>query len=299
MNPKWPSVSRRVVVAALAALLLLGVVGVVLAVVTGSWGPLIIGAVVDAVILLAVFERGASNERRALAASIAEFGAAADESETPYAPGTSLDLLRRDLQRDLSATLSLHAALDVERRMPAPGGWAATPDTLAMLVGLLLDRLGDAPVVVECGSGTSTVWLASALRAAGRGRLISLEHDAEWAALSRTRLLDHGLADLVDVRHAPLEAGPEGLWYAESSLGGLERIDLLFVDGPPGFLGEHARRPAYPVLGAALSPGGFVVLDDVDRPGETAIFAEWLAGGELVEAPEYATDRARVARRIG
>ena len=136
-------------------------------------------------------------------------------------------------------------------------------------------------VVVECGSGFSTVEIARALRRLG-GRLVSLEHDAGWAARVQNGLAEAGLADAGHVVLAALEPHPLTLdgsyWYAEKVLRSLpSSIDLLLVDGPPACTRqiELSRYPALPALADCLSPSAAVILDDIHRPGELEVVERW------------------------
>ena len=93
---------------------------------------------------------------------------------------------------------------------------------------------------------------AYALRRAGRGRLVALEHDARYAELSRALVTAHGLDDVVEVRLTPLIDQPVGgatqRWYDTTALDDLDGIGELFVDGPPGETVPSARYPAIPLL---------------------------------------------------
>lgn len=161
--------------------------------------------------------------------------------------------------------------------LPAVGGWALSPSGLLWLVDHVERTAPD--VVVECGSGTSTLWLAQALRGKGHGRVIALEHDEAFAAKTRAILRAHDLDGWAEVRHAPLvdTETPRGdfLWYDvdPSTLG---RIDVLVVDGPPQATGRLARYPALPVLGDQLSGGASILVDDAQRPDEKQAIEHWL-----------------------
>ncbi len=162
-------------------------------------------------------------------------------------------------------------------RMPTLGGWAATAGTIRALIDEIL-RNDEHPTVLECGSGTSTVWIASALRARGGGRVISLEHDEQFARQTVAELQRHGLEDYADVRTAPLEPLPtdaERVWYSTAALADLPMINVLFVDGPPGDAQVSVRETAYPILAERLVNGALVVLDDTNRPDEQAIVTSW------------------------
>lgn len=220
-----------------------------------------------------------------------------------YTPGEPLDMLRRDIQRDVAALLSLHALLPVTGSMPAPGGWAATPETLLVLVSRIL-AAPHIDTVVECGSGTSTAWLALALKKRGEGRLISLEHDQDYADTTRRKLEELGLDGWVEIRVndlvlQPLEARSR-LWFPAEALAGIGPVSLLFVDGPPAHLGAEIRYPALPLLTDRLTPDAWVILDDIDRAEEQSILARWVADG-TGPAPfqvRFQTDRAAVLERV-
>jgi predicted O-methyltransferase YrrM len=134
-------------------------------------------------------------------------------------------------------------------------------------------------VVVELGSGTSTVWLAYAVQRYN-GRLVSLEHDIRHAEKSRVRLHAHGLDAVAEVRDAPLNQidvqDTEYDWYDPDALDDIERIDLLVVDGPPDSLGPFARYPALAALKPKLAPDATIVLDDVSRDDEQETVRRWL-----------------------
>lgn len=206
--------------------------------------------------------------------------------------------LRPALQRDLSALLTLHRLVEVDDAMPAPGGWAAEPDTLLALVAGVrnADAIG---TVVECGSGTSTVWIALALRARGEGRLVSLEHEAPFREQTLAALERLGLADLVEVRYAPLTrqtigGDTDAEWYAPEAVTDLSELSLLFVDGPPNAVDAGRRGYALDILGDRIREGGVVVLDDVARPFESHDLARWQSGPFQLE---QRLARAAVLRR--
>lgn len=164
--------------------------------------------------------------------------------------------------------------------MPALGGWAASAPSVLFLLETVLsaDR---PPLVVECGSGTSTVWIATALRHRGDGQVIALEHDTGYADQCRRDLARHGLTDRATVVHAPLVEHDTSLgpvpWYDTAGIADLAGITLLFVDGPPGDTTHHARRPAFELLAKQLADGALVVLDDTDRAEEQEVLEAWVA----------------------
>ena len=211
---------------------------------------------------------------------------------------------RDDYEQHVAWT-ELREYLDVSPFMPPLRGWAASPDVLRLLVRII-DR--DRPeLVVECGSGASSVWIGYALRKVGTGRLVALEHDARYAELGRALVAAHALEDIVQVRHAPLTRVPkeyaEGVsadvpWYDTDVLSDLKGIGLVFVDGPPQATGPEARHPAVPVLLPACADRAVFVLDDADRPDERSLGERWLATHpELVRTEEQAEKGAHVFTR--
>ncbi|MFG2667061.1 class I SAM-dependent methyltransferase [Streptomyces sp. NPDC048387] len=163
--------------------------------------------------------------------------------------------------------------------IPPGDGWAAAPDLLLYLVEQIRSRRP--ALVIEAGSGTSTLWLATALRAFGiPGRVVSLEHDRDYHERNAGEVERLGLGGIARVRLAPLEPhlldGQSWPWYAQSAWEDLSGCGLLFLDGPPGLTAPLARYPAVPLLAGALVPGSVVVLDDYGRDEEQALVARWI-----------------------
>jgi predicted O-methyltransferase YrrM len=183
---------------------------------------------------------------------------------------------------DLHALEALRPLLDAGGYLPWTEG-ALRPAALVTVCNEIV--FADRREVVELGSGVSTVVLARLMRERG-GRLRSLEHDPEWAGVVRSLLKGEGLTDVAQLIEAPLEPHAQSLggapWYPDAAVGGLpEGIELLLVDGPPGYGEgmERSRYPALPALDGKLAPGAMVVLDDAARPGEREILKRWEAQG--------------------
>lgn len=144
--------------------------------------------------------------------------------------------------------------------------------------------IGNRSLIVECGSGVSTLYIGRLLRQCGAGHLLSVEHDAGWAALITDLLRREGLEDYVTLIHAPLQPSPftevVGDWYDTTTINkhlADPAIDLLLVDGPPAFTPQlqQARYPALPFFRPHLAAGGAVFLDDAGREGEQFILNQW------------------------
>lgn len=136
-------------------------------------------------------------------------------------------------------------------------------------------------VLMELGSGSSTFLFAAAMRANGSGRIISVEHDERHARQTAQVLEQAGLSSWVEPVLAPLEERSVGdrifSWYAlDPIIRSLsEKIDFLFVDGPPGKLQTLSRYPALPVLAPHLSLGALVFVDDGGREDEQQMIELW------------------------
>jgi predicted O-methyltransferase YrrM len=154
---------------------------------------------------------------------------------------------------------------------PLFGRWAAEGD----FAGMIVRELERSPrLVVECGSGSTTVVIGDKLRQSGSGRVVSLEHDAFYATRT-TRLINlAGLSDVarvVEARLQPQQFGNRIIdWYdrsiVEEAIDG--EIDVLVVDGPPQ-LSPWARWPALEVFYPFLAEDPVVLLDD-GRTRETS-----------------------------
>ncbi len=158
------------------------------------------------------------------------------------------------------------------------GGWAGDPVLVDLVLRYVLRRRPS--LVVECGSGWSTLLIALCLRELGAGELVALEHDDRWERRTRDLLRHHGAGERATVVLAPLRIqvpeGPARLWYgfdADTLFPG--PIDLLVVDGPPGAVGHRARYPAVPLLRDRLTADATVILDDAHREDERWIAARW------------------------
>ena len=146
---------------------------------------------------------------------------------------------------------------------------AISPDACLHLIDLLEQHRPR--FVLELGSGWSTVVIASTLQRLGDGgRVLSIDHGAQYAEVSQRRLSDFGLSN-AEVRIAPLRnvKGPglpeDTRWYDLAAFDDVVDIDLLFVDGPPRRSSPAGRSPALTYLADRIARNGVVALDDADR----------------------------------
>jgi len=198
--------------------------------------------------------------------------------------GLQLHLYRKrkadDIQqrRHMQALLFLFSAFDVRAPLPPLTGWAISPELASTLVTLI--RTHEPNVIVELGSGASTIIMGYAVEQRGSGRVISLDHSEKYRAKTQRQLADHALQHWTEVRHAPLtsieQRGTTWSWYDLDAIDGDLTIDMVVIDGPPRETGPMARYPAVPALYEYLSEDAVIVLDDAYRDDEKAMLNRWM-----------------------
>jgi predicted O-methyltransferase YrrM len=185
--------------------------------------------------------------------------------------------------------------------IPSLGGWAISPDFAALVVSTILHKQPDR--ILELGSGVSTLFNAYAVQLLGRGKVLTLDHDATFLAQTQAHLNHHDLAEWVTCIHAPLQPlilkEESWEWYnlplEVVSPQSLQTIDLVIVDGPPGMSNPYARYPALPLLWPYLSSQATILVDDADRPGEQAILWQWLQEHPQLTCDYYPCEKGAVA----
>jgi hypothetical protein len=162
-------------------------------------------------------------------------------------------------------------------------------------------------VVLEFGSGRSTKFIESELlRAGGRGRLISYDHDLTYAYIPKTGFSEvriRALATWKDQRSFDLlfSAGwtrpvypvtlSEGMEFRARNTfyeimdDDLENVfpDLVILDGPNG----NGRSAAFPLLVDNLKPGSRILIDDLDHYDFKEKMQQVLNVETLLEVRDY------------
>ncbi len=178
----------------------------------------------------------------------------------------------------MSSYLSLEKKLGFDKALPVTEHWSAAPDFLELVSDYCLQEKPQ--VIVECSSGTSSLILSQCCKLNQRGRVYSLENGEEYAVKTTAQLADFSLTEYCDVIHAPLQDTPVVdevfQWYTLNALPQI-KIDMLVIDGPPGFLQKHSRYPALPILAERLAEHCTIFLDDAARDDEQALVKRWLA----------------------
>lgn len=209
------------------------------------------------------------------------------------------DALRRDLQLD---AIFLPLLQQQVFKDPAPlaalaTGWTVSPEFAWWLFQHV--RTEQPKLVIELGSGLSTLVIASALEMNGDGRLLAFEHEQVYLEKTAAHLRSHGLAERVDLIYTPLRTyrfgDEESRWYdIPWSLLGIATVkhgvELVLVDGPPKATGVMARYPAHPLLKKFYAPSVRILLDDAGREDEQRIAARWLEEDPGLRRVEFLSD---------
>ena len=209
--------------------------------------------------------------------------------------------LESQWQEDESAWLQETLALP--QALPRAGGYAAAEDFLALLVRVIRAQTHDQQSlhILELGSGISTVVMSQTLAQLETGQLLSLDHEARFAARTRRWLAAQNLGDSCKVLHAPLQPCPletgASSWYDRSVLPAGAQFNLLVIDGPPAWLVPNARTPALPLLADQLAPQALILLDDYHRRGERSCVANWQAQFPHLQVAELATRKGTAILR--
>ncbi len=192
----------------------------------------------------------------------------------------------KDYFMTLSASSYEHLKneLQLPHDLPVTPEWSAAADFLSLIKEHCLNA--SPQVIVECSSGLTTLILARCCEINDKGRVVSLENAEEYAQQTRNNLQRFGLDRFAEVVYAPLEnvALENGnyQWYETKKLPDT-KIDMLVIDGPPGFIQKHSRLPALPLLFNQLSDASTVFLDDAGRDEEKEIVVKWLELNSCIE----------------
>lgn len=155
--------------------------------------------------------------------------------------------------------------------LPHLGSWKADTYLLHRIVDEIEARRPQ--VVVELGSGATSLVIAKALSLHGGGCLFSYDQHEPFVRQMEEWLSEHGLA--AQFHHAPLgQRDPRwpGLWYDLPVVPA--EIDMLVIDGPPWAVHPFARGMAERLFDH-VAPRGIVMLDDAARPGERIVSRRW------------------------
>ncbi len=204
--------------------------------------------------------------------------------------------IRSEFQNNASqieAYLDLQNFFNHGNHLPKMHGWPVSPDLALYLVDIIDTNNYD--MIIEFGSGTSTVLIAQTLSIKAQNnasaldtKQIAFEHLPEYHSKTTKELEKYKLLDNVDIALTPLAPlslpGGEFSYYScqqhiseLASCLSVKTIKLLvLVDGPPAKTGKHARYPALPILLQAFPQARIdILLDDYGRAEEKGVVELW------------------------
>ncbi len=216
------------------------------------------------------------------------------------------------MKRKESLYDALEERLNLKKGIPYTPDWSAAPDFMTLIVE---HALATQPATIfECSSGLTTLMLARCCQMNGQGHLYSLENGSEYATNTRSYFERYAADDYATVIDAPLEKmahnGDGFLWYSSDEMAALisgqipaQSINMVVIDGPPGFIQKNSRYPALPQLFDLLADGCTIFLDDAAREDEKRIVTLWLAEYPGLEHQYFDAERGcsilTVNRSIG
>jgi predicted O-methyltransferase YrrM len=177
------------------------------------------------------------------------------------ARGRDDDGIRASLRHTARGPMPLSAWL----RLPAAklrarlGSEPERPWIVPAAIGWLRRRTRRDWRVLELGSGRSTVWLAKRT-----GSVLVFEDNEHWRQRARELLGDRGLTNVV-LRAMPVERFVPEVEAMED--GSFDLVVVDFLESP-----QASRVAAVRASRRKLRPGGYLLLDDSDRPAYTEIF---------------------------
>ena len=195
----------------------------------------------------------------------------------------------QQLQKDLGYEIELPVTLD----------WSAAADFLFLIKEYC--QKAKPETIVECSSGLTTLTLARCCQMNEKGKVFSLENGEEYVVQSRLNLKKYFVDNKANIIHAPLQ--PVSVkdksydWYELKNLPEM-KIDMLVIDGPPGFIQKHSRFPAVPLLFDRMADKSIVFLDDAAREEEKELVEMWLSMYPEVEHEYIETERGCSVLRI-
>ena len=198
----------------------------------------------------------------------------------------TIDKTSLNATKQLESFISLHNYLDNGTQALSFHGWPISPDIALFLVQKMEENSYD--LIMEFGSGTSTVMLAKAIKNKQQEnlKLITFEDNQKYYDKTLKSLNAEGLDNFVDLMLTPLVdykyKDEEFIYYSckekfeDIQLSKKQMKILILVDGPPGNTCPLARFPALVYILEKFSKQQIhLVLDDYYRNEEKKITEKW------------------------
>lgn len=184
--------------------------------------------------------------------------------------------------------------LGFDRELPYTENWSAAEDFISLITDYCLAEKPE--VIVECSSGLTTLALARCCQINNSGHVFSLENGQEYVDKTNAELASFGLSAYSTVIFAPLMKTRidemDFQWYQTDDIDHfVSKIDMLVIDGPPGFIQPLSRYPALPLFYEKLAEHAVIFLDDAARNDEKIVVQRWLSQFEKLKQYYYDTGR--------
>jgi len=181
--------------------------------------------------------------------------------------------------KQIESYISLLSVLNISMPLPIMREAAVSPDFANILVSIMFEK--KPRIIVELGSGVSTLIIGYCIKKLSCGHVWSLDHNKKYSDITIKNLKAHGLEKFSTVIVAPMKSilvdNETYNWYDTKSLSTIkDKIDMLIIDGPPRRYAENVRYPSLPLLYDYLSNDAIIILDDANRKGEKEIVSKWL-----------------------
>ncbi len=176
--------------------------------------------------------------------------------------------------KQIETLIPLYSKLEIKKKLPFTQGYAASPDFLYLIVEII--NKNKPQLVLEAGSGVSTVISCYALKKYSNGKIYSLDHDKKYLDNTKKEIINHNLNDYSKIIYAPLKKYKDGnIWYDTEKINNIDNIDFFIIDGPPIKFSKNIRYLAIPLLFKKMKKGSIIILDDAKRIEEKNIVALW------------------------
>ena len=166
-------------------------------------------------------------------------------------------------------------------------GWHLRAAAMKLLAGVVAEARPR--LILELGSGSSTVLLARQCPSLGAGaRVVSVEESPFFAKRTTRLLRRHNLLERVSLVVSPVVGTRIGNWrgycyeLSDSAVAAAmagERADFVLIDGPMSAWTRRGdcRYGTLPLIRKWLAHQAIVIVDDAHRRRERDIIARWTA----------------------
>jgi hypothetical protein len=168
--------------------------------------------------------------------------------------GEQIDSLADSMQRDgthFDSMVSIFTFIGQLRHpLPLESKSSVSPEALNLIINEIIVKKPE--LIIEVGSGYSTIIIGYCLERNGKGKLLALEHSKGGYEMMSNLIESHQLKDHIDLVFCPLKVynldDKDYLWYAFDLNTIKDRAQMLVINGPPPDKQKNIRYPAVPLM---------------------------------------------------